>query len=115
MKQEWTLKKNYEFRRVYQKGKAGVSPFLVVYARPNRSGRNRMGVTVSTRLGKAVVRNRARRRLRELYRLSAQELNAGYDIVLVARSRAVTAGYRELLHAYRRCCRAAGLLPEAAE
>ncbi len=104
MKREVTLKENYEFRRVYNKGKAGVSPFLVLYARPNRGVRNRLGVTVSTKLGKAVVRNRVRRRLREIYRLSQPELKQGYDIVLVARTRAVTATYRELTQAYHRCC-----------
>lgn len=112
MKQETTLKKNYEFRRVYHKGKAGVSPFLVVYARPNRTGGNRMGVTVSTKLGKAVVRNRARRRLRELYRLLLPELKSGFDVVLVARSRTLTGSFEELRHAFRRCCRTAGLLED---
>ena len=104
MKRETTLKMNYEFRRVYNRGKSGVSPFLVVYARPNRSGKNRLGVTVSAKLGKAVVRNRVRRRLREIYRLSQPELKQGYDLVLVARSRAVAAPDRELERAYRKCC-----------
>jgi ribonuclease P protein component len=104
MKRETTLKENYEFRRVYNKGKSGVSPLLVIYARPNRGGRNRLGVTVSTKLGKAVVRNRARRRLRELYRLSQGKMKQGYDIVLVARSRAANAPYHELEKAYRRLC-----------
>lgn len=104
MKRATTLKENYEFRRVYNKGKSGVSPFLVVYARPNRGGRNRLGITVGAKLGKAVVRNRVRRRLREIYRLSQPETKQGYDIVIVARSRAVTATYRELERAYRRLC-----------
>ena len=109
MKRETTLKENYEFRRVYSKGKSGVSPLLVVYARPNRRGRNRLGVTVSTKLGKAVVRNRVRRRLREIYRLAQPELRQGYDFVLVARTRAVTAAYRELDRAFRRSCEKLGL------
>ena len=104
MKKATTLKQNYEFRRVYKKGKSGVSPLLVVYARPNRGKRNRLGVTVSTKLGKAVVRNRVRRRLREIYRLSQPELKQGYDVVLVARTRAVSASYRDLARAYRRVC-----------
>ena len=110
MKKATTLKQNYEFRRVYNKGQSGVSSFLVVYCRPNRGGRNRLGVTVSTKLGKAVVRNRVRRRLREIYRLSQPELKQGCDIVLVARSRAVGARYDELERAYRRCCEKLGLL-----
>ena len=112
MKRATTLKQNYEFRRVYNKGKSGVSPLLVVYARPNRGGRSRLGVTVSTKLGKAVVRNRVRRRLREIYRLSQPELKQGYDIVLVARARAVTATYGELTRAYRAGCEKLGLLEE---
>lgn len=110
MKREVTLKMNYEFRRVYNKGASGVSPFLVVYARPNLCTKNRLGITVSAKLGKAVVRNRVRRRLRELYRLSQPAMKQGYDIVLVARSRAVAAAYHELERAYRKTCERLDLL-----
>lgn len=110
MKRATALKQNYEFRRVYHKGKSGVSPFLVVYARPNRSGVNRLGITVSAKLGKAVVRNRVRRRLREIYRLSQPVMKQGFDIILVARSRAVTAAYGELERAYRKNCEKLGLI-----
>lgn len=109
MKRETTLKMNYEFRRTYNKGKSGVSPFLVVYARANKSGKNRLGVTVSTKLGKAVVRNRVRRRLREIYRLNQPSLAQGFDVVLVARTRAVGAAYRELERAFKKCCEHAGI------
>ena len=104
MKRTATLKENYEFRRAYHKGKSCVTPPLVVYARPNRGARNRLGVTVSAKLGHAVVRNRVRRRLREIYRLAQPELKQGYDLVLVARSRAVDAPYAALEQAFRRCC-----------
>ena len=104
MKRATTLKKNYEFRRVYKKGKSGASSLLAVYARPNRSGKNRLGLTVGAKLGNAVTRNRVRRRLREIYRLSQPELKRGYDIVIVARGRAVNAAYRELERAYRTLC-----------
>ena len=65
MKSTTTVKENYEFRRMYAKGKSGVSSCLVVYYRKNRLGHNRLGVTVSTKLGHAVVRNRIRRRIRD--------------------------------------------------
>ena len=110
MKKATTLKLNYEFRRVYSKGKSGVSPFIVVYARPNRGGKNRLGITVSAKLGKAVARNRVRRKIREIYRLSRPK--QGYDIVIVARSRAVTAQYRELEQAYYKLCEKLGLLED---
>ena len=78
MKRTMTVKENYEFRRIYAKGRSGVSPYLVVYVRPNRRGRNRLGVTVSTKLGHAVVRNRVRRRLREIFRAEYRELERAF-------------------------------------
>lgn len=97
-----TIKKNHEFRRLYAKGASAVSPWLVIYCRKNTLGFNRLGITVSTKLGCAVVRNRIRRRLREIYRLGAEKLSCGYDIVVVARARAVNAPYKELETAFFR-------------
>ncbi len=110
MKRATTLKENYEFRRIYAKGKSGVSPCLVVYCRPNRCGHNRLGVTVGTKLGHAVVRNRVRRRLREIYRLNQPRMKQGYDVVLVGRVRAATADYRELERSFLRICEKLSLL-----
>ena len=109
MKSTTTVKKNYEFRRMYAKGKSGVSSCLVVYYRKNRLGHNRLGVTVSTKLGHAVVRNRVRRRLREIFRLNQGGLAQGYDMILVARTRAVGAEYRELERAFLSVCGKLGL------
>ena len=109
MKVRGTLKKNSDFRRLYAKGKSAVTPYLVVYARPNRLGENRLGYTVSVKLGHAVVRNRVRRRLREIYRLNAPQLKQGHDIVIVARSRAVGSEYRKLNAAFLRACESLGL------
>ncbi len=109
MKVRGTLKKNSDFRRLYAKGKSAVTPYLVVYARPNRLGENRLGYTVSVKLGHAVVRNRVRRRLREIYRLNAPQLRQGHDIVIVARSRAVGSEYRKLNAAFLRACESLGL------
>ena len=61
-----TIKQNYEFRRLYSKGKSCANAYLVVYCRKNRAGRSRIGYTVSNKVGHAVVRNRIRRRLREM-------------------------------------------------
>ena len=109
-----TLKKNYEFRRLYAKGRSAVLPALVIYARPNRSGGNRVGFTVTTRLGHAVVRNRIRRRLREIYRLHEPELKPGTDMVVVARGRSVSAAYRDLERDFLAGCRKLSLLREEA-
>ncbi len=109
MKVRGTLKKNSDFRRLYAKGKSAVTPYMVVYTRPNRLGENRLGYTVSVKLGHAVVRNRVRRRLREIYRLNAPQLRQGHDIVIVARSRAVGSEYRKLNAAFLRACESLGL------
>ena len=109
MKSTTTVKENYEFRRMYAKGKSGVSPCLVVYFRKNRYGHNRLGVTVSTKLGHAVVRNRIRRRLREIFRLSQGRMKQGYDVIIVARTRAAHADYWELGRAFEKTCKKLGL------
>ena len=107
-----TIKKNYEFRRLYAKGKSAVTPTLVVYTRRGKPGGNRVGFTVTTRLGHAVTRNRVRRRLREIYRLHEAELRRGAELVVVARWRSVTASYGELERDFLRACRKLSLTPE---
>lgn len=91
-----SLKLNHEFRRLYAKGKSAVNPCMAVYCRKNRLGYNRLGFTTGTKLGKAVVRNRVRRRLREVYRLHERELADGMDVVVVARVRAAHSTYWQL-------------------
>lgn len=105
MKRYDTLKKNYEFRRLYQKGSSAVGKGMVIYCRPNRLGRNRLGITVSVKLGNAVTRNRARRRLREVHRLHRGELRQGYDLILVGRSRTATMPWADLEQTFLRLCR----------
>ena len=115
MNERYTLKKNSDFRRLYTRGKSAVSPSLVVYCRRNRLGRNRFGFTVSKKLGKAVVRNRVRRRMREIARLNNDALLSGYDIILVARGKAVNEKYRKLNDAFLHCCRQLGIQKEPEE
>jgi len=95
-----SLKLNHLFRRLYQKGKSAANKYLVIYCRRNGSPENRIGYTVSSKLGHAVVRNRVRRRLREIYRLHESQFRPGWDLVVVARSRAVDAPYKKLEGAY---------------
>jgi len=91
-----SLKKSHEFRRLYAKGKSQASNLIVVYCRRNRSELNRVGITVSAKLGGAVIRNRVRRRLREAYRLSENQLKSGFDIVIVARTKCQFVSFDEL-------------------
>ena len=96
MNRRYTLKTNGEFQRLYRKGAFASGPYFSVYCRKNRGGENRLGYTVSKKLGNAVTRNRIRRRLREAYRLNSFQLVRGFDIVIVARSKAASAGFAEL-------------------
>lgn len=115
MKFSSALKLNHIFRRLY--GTNGQnSPLLVLYAKKNRLNQNRVGITVSKKLGGAVVRNRVRRRLREVYRLHEDRFLPGYDIVVVARSRAIDASFESLCQAYLTLAEKAGILrPEVTE
>ncbi len=105
MKKAVTLKKNHEFRRLYSRGKSAVTASMVVYCRKNGLDHHRLGFTVSTKLGGAVVRNRARRRLREVCRLSAGHIQPGYDLVVVARGRVLSAPFSQLLRHFESACR----------
>jgi ribonuclease P protein component len=96
MKYTEALKRNYEFRRLYSKGKSAASPYLALYVRKNGLHRNRLGITVGAKLGNAVKRNRVRRRLKEIYRLNEDKFRKGCDIVIVARVKAVYARYGQL-------------------
>ena len=106
-----SLKLNHIFRRLYSTSGHGNS-FLVLYARKNRTHTNRVGVTVSKKLGCAVVRNRVRRRLREVYRLNEAKFAPGWDIVVVARSRCVKADFSKLTAAYLSLAEKAGILEQ---
>ena len=112
MKRSVTIKENYEFRRLYAKGASVVLPSMVVYCRKNGRARNRLGVTVSTKLGHAVVRNRARRRLRELFRLSQDQMVQGWDVRLVARGRTARCPHSVLQRDYDRALAQLGLVRE---
>ena len=110
-----SLNQNHEFRRVYAKGRSAATPLVVLYCRKNGTARSRYGITVGSKIGKAVVRNRIRRRLREIYRLHEAALPAGWDIVAVARTRAVEASYAELEKYFLRAADRLGLMPKEAE
>lgn len=103
-----SLKTNNDFRRVYRKGTSAVRPCVVVYARRNGQRGTRLGFTVTAKVGKAHTRNRVRRRLREIYRLHEAGLRPGYDMVVVARTRAAGASYKRLESEFLSACQELG-------
>ena len=111
MKFSAPLKLNHIFRRLYATN-GYANDLLVLYARRNRTGSNRVGVTVSKKLGHAVVRNRVRRRIREVYRLNEEKFQPGWDIVVVARTRAIKADFKTLTAAYLSLAKKAGIQAE---
>ncbi len=110
MKHTVSIKENRLFQRLYSRGKSAASSSLVLYVRRNGQRGNRLGITVSTKVGKAVVRNRVRRRLREIYRLHEGELASGVDLGLVARVRAAQVRYRALERDFLRAADKLGIV-----
>ena len=85
MKFSESLKKNIDFRNVYNKGISRSNRFLVMYVLKNETDRNRFGISVSKKVGNSVVRHRLTRLLRESYRLQEEIFEKGLDIVVIAR------------------------------
>ena len=110
MKKTAALKENHLFRRAYNRGKSAADSCLALYVRRNGRKGNRLGLTVSTKVGHAVVRNRVRRRLREIYRLNEDRLIPGVDVVIVARVRAASSDYHRLEKSFLKLSDKLGLL-----
>ena len=106
------IRRNSEYGRVYARGKSYVNPALVLYVLKTRGKKTRVGLTATKKIGHAVQRNRLRRQLREIYRLHETSFARGYDLVVVARSRAIGADYAALEHAYLSLAARLGLLTQ---
>ena len=110
-----SMTENREFRRTYGKGKSQVDRLLVTYLLKNRLPYNRIGLTATKKVGKACKRNRARRVIREAYRILEPELQQGYDIVFVARGRTGEVKMQEVLAVMKRQLRTIALPQQQAE
>ena len=91
-----SLKKNQDFRVVYQNGTSYANRLLVMYVLKNQHMKNRLGISVSKKVGNSVVRHRLTRLIRESYRLNEAEFGNGLDIVVVARPQAKDRTYHEI-------------------
>lgn len=96
-----SIKNDYEYRRIYRRGKSFVNPAVVIYILKNKKKINRIGITTSRKIGNAVKRNRDRRIIREAYRQLEGEIALGYDIIFVARGKTNSLKTQELLRAVR--------------
>ena len=96
MKHSESLKKNMDFQNVYKNGKSYANKYLVMYVLENQSNKNRIGISVSKKVGNSVIRHRVTRLIRESYRLQEDVFNSGLDIVIIARSNAHEVGYKEI-------------------
>lgn len=100
MKNTDSLKKNQDFRKVYRNGKSMANKYLVLYKYPNRSNMNRLGISVSKKVGNSVIRSRVTRLIRESYRLNEEKIVInGWDFVVIARGSAKGASYHEIASA----------------
>jgi ribonuclease P protein component len=96
MKKTVPLKKNYEYRRIYKKGSFFVGRFIILYVLQNGQELNRIGVTISKKVGKSVKRNRIRRIVKENYRFYEEFVKNGYDCVFIVRSSDKEPGFHEI-------------------
>ena len=93
------LKKNSDFQQVYKNGKSLANRYLVMYLKKNDLNENRIGISVSKKVGNSVIRHRITRLIRESYRLNKDKFNVGYDIVVIARISAKGKSYDDICSA----------------
>jgi len=112
MQRRLRLRRAADFRRLRETGSSHANRYLVLSVAPNDLSHNRYGIITTRRLGTAVARNRARRRIREAIRHWHPLIAPGYDMVFIARQPAVHCAYPELLNAMQSLLQRAGLLGE---
>ena len=95
-----SIKKNDDFKTVYRSGKSYANKYLVMYILKNGMEKNRLGISVSKKVGNSVVRHRIARLLRESFRLNDEKFHSGWDIVVVARMNAKGKNYSEIESAF---------------
>ncbi|WP_040306496.1 ribonuclease P protein component [Caloramator australicus] len=112
MKKEERIRKNRHFRLIYNRGKSYSDDTLVVYVFKNRSNMNRVGISVSKKIGKSVVRNRVKRLIKEAFRINKDKFKVGHDIVFVARGKAAKSNFYDIEGSIFNLLKKAGILKE---
>lgn len=109
-----SMRLNFQFKRMYSKGSSAASPYVVLYAKKTNR-KSAFGITASKKTGNAVSRNRAKRRLRAIYRKFRHRIKENYDIVAVARAKTSFCDYQKLESAFLRLCGELDILKKEAE
>ena len=110
-----SLKKNFQFRYVYNRGKSIANRYLVMYVIKNNKMSNRLGISVSKKVGKSVMRSRITRLIKESYRLKEEKIKKGYDIVIIARVNSNSATFQEINRAFYSLAKKHNILVEKNE
>lgn len=110
MKHTTSVKKNFQFRYVYNKGKSVANRQLVLYFIKNGTGANQLGVSVSKKVGKSVVRSRVTRLIKESYREIELDIQTGYTFVIIARTPCNECNYHEISNSIKHLLRKQKLL-----
>lgn len=100
MKFSESLKKYDDFKAVYNSGKSFANKYLVMYVSENSLGKNRIGISVSKKVGNSVIRHRLTRLIRESYRLHEEMFSSGLDIVVIARNTAAGIRFADVESAF---------------
>jgi len=110
MKKFPSIKKNDDYKTVYKKGRSLANSLIVVYILKNGQAENRIGISVSKKVGNSIVRHRLTRLVREAFRLNNDSLQQGYDLVVVLRDAAKGLGFEEINQAFISLCRRHNIL-----
>ena len=113
MKRFPSLKNNREFQYVYKNGSSFGNRLLVMYVVKSGDERNRIGISVSKKVGNSVVRHHITRMLREIFRLNNDKIETGLNIIIVALKAAKESDYRHLESAYMHLCGLHNILKES--
>lgn len=115
MNENERIKKNSQFRFIYSRGKSYSNDKLVLYIFRNKKNINRIGLSVSKKVGKSVLRNRIKRLIREGYRLNKNIYKRGYDLIFIARVGAKNANFKDIEKSVIYLMKKGGLVKEGVE
>src|SRR5690554_2489728 len=96
MEKKYRLRKNIEFKKVYSGGKNYWNRNLTLFVKKNKLEETRFGITVTKKISNAVVRNKIRRRIKEIYRENFYKIKSGYDLIFIPKKNVIDISYKEL-------------------